>query len=584
LKNELTDLVAAALEKLRANGDLAVEALPPIVVERSRGGDHGDFACTVALSLAKVARTNPRQLATAIVDNLANSEAVEKFEIAGPGFINFFLAPAAFQALVPEILCRPNEYGRTNSGAGKKVQVEFVSANPTGPLHIGHGRGAAYGDTVASLLSATGHDVQREYYVNDAGRQMDILATSIWLRYLQLEGVALRFPDNGYQGDYIADMARDLRNTHGGALVRDLVSLEGELPPDASQGGDKEKHIDGLIAQAKQLLGSELYGTIYWHAREFQVEDIRADLAAFGVRFDNWYSEASLKQGPIDVAAATLAAAGLTYSKDGAIWFKSAEFGDEKDRVIFRENGEPTYFASDIAYHKEKFERGFEHIIDVWGADHHGYVARVKGALQAVGKDAECFDVLLVQFANLYRGGEKVQMSTRSGQFVTLKELREEVGVDAARFFYVMRRCEQHLDFDLDLAKSRSNDNPVYYIQYAHARICSVLSQAAERGMAFDETTTIATHLLSESHELDLLKTISRYPEVIESSAAAYEPHQLAFYLRELANDLHGYYNAHQFLVDDSALRQARLGLIKATGVVLRTGLGLLGVSAPQSM
>ena len=584
MKNELTDLVASALERLRANGELSVEELPPIVVERSRGGDHGDFACTVALSLAKLARTNPRQLATTIVDNLDATDAVERFEIAGPGFINFFLAPAAFQALVPEILSRPDDFGRSNVGAGKSVQVEFVSANPTGPLHIGHGRGAAYGDTVASLLSATGHDVQREYYVNDAGRQMDILATSIWLRYLQLEGAELRFPDNGYQGDYIADIAQELRDHHGSSLVRDLGSATTELPPDASQGGDKEKHIDALIVRAKHLLGAQLYGTVFWHARESQVDEIRDDLAALGVTFDNWYSEASLKQGPIDAAAASLEAAGLTYRKDGAVWFKSAEFGDEKDRVVFRENGEPTYFASDIAYHKEKFERGFDRVIDVWGADHHGYVARVKGALQAVGKDPESFDVLLVQFANLYRGGEKVQMSTRSGQFVTLRQLREEVGVDAARYFYVMRRCEQHLDFDLDLAKSRSNDNPVYYIQYAHARICSVLGQAVERGVAFDETAPLTTALLSETHELELLKTISRYPEVIESAAAAYEPHQLAFYLRELANDLHGYYNAHQFLVDDVLLRQARLGLIKATGGVIRTGLALLGVSAPQSM
>ena len=577
MKTTLADLIVGALRRLRETGDLPDVDLPPILVERSRGGEHGDFATPIALSLAKVARTNPRQLAASIVDRLSASELLDKVEIAGPGFINFFLADAAFQEVVPQILRAGDKYGRSGIGGGERVQVEFVSANPTGPLHVGHGRGAAYGDAVASLLSAIGCEVQREYYVNDAGRQMDILSTSIWLRYLKLCGETLRFPDNGYKGDYIFEVAQALRDEVGDTLKRTAAEVLVNLPLDESEGGDKEVYIDALIAQVKAALGRDGYSTVFWHGRESQVDEIREDLHAFGVDFDRWYSESTLKEGPISRVVTDLKASGHAYEKDGALWFKSTEYGDEKDRVIVRENGDPTYFASDIAYHKEKFERGFDRVIDVWGADHHGYVPRVKGALAAVGADPERFDVLLVQFANLYRGGEKVPMSTRSGQFVTLRELRDEVGVDAARYFYVMRRCEQHLDFDLDLAKSRSNENPVYYIQYAHARICSVLRQAAERAQSFAAIGGLDTATLTESQELALMKNLSRYPEVVETAARACEPHQVAFYLRELANDLHTYYNAHQFLVDDVPLRNARVGLITATGTVPASRVRYLG-------
>ena len=586
MKTTLSDLIRDALSRLQDAGTLPAGELPPVTVERSRGGDHGDFASPVALSLAKSARTNPRQLAAALVDELPVTELIERVDIAGPGFINFFLTDRAFQALVPQILSQGDRFGRSEYGRGTKVQVEFVSANPTGPLHVGHGRGAAYGDTVANLLAAVGHEVQREYYVNDAGRQMDILAISVWLRYLEACGEVLRFPDNGYQGDYIRDEARSLLQAQGETLKRPAADLMGDLPPDESEGGDKEQHVDALIACAKKLLGNSDYQVMFSLIRESQVAEIRDDLQGFGVEFDCWYSESKLKNGPIVAAVEKLETSGEAYRQGGALWFKATDYGDEKDRVVVRENGEPTYFASDIAYHQDKFGRGFDRVIDVWGSDHHGYVPRVKGALQALGLDQDRFEVLIVQFANLFRGGEKMPMSTRSGQFVTLRELREDVGVDAARYFYVMRRSEQHLDFDLDLAKSKSNDNPVYYIQYAHARICSVARQAEERGQALVVSTLGEQHWerLSEDRELQLLKTLSRYPEVVESAAVACEPHQMAFYLRDLANELHGYYNAHQFLVEDAILRDARLALVSATGQVLRSGLALLGVSAPESM
>jgi arginyl-tRNA synthetase len=468
------------------------------------------------------------------------------------------------------------------------VQVEFVSANPTGPLHVGHGRGAAYGAVVADLLAAVGFEVHREYYVNDAGRQMDILATSVWLRYLELCGEELDFPSNGYKGDYVWDIAATLHREHGDGYRSDARTVFAGVPADAdgAGGGDKEAHIDGLIAGAKRLLGDNRYRYCFELALNTILDDIRDDLAQFGVTYEAWYSERSLaERGAVVRAIERLREAGHVYEQAGAQWFRSSAFGDEKDRVLVRENGQTTYFASDIAYHMDKLERGFERVIDIWGADHHGYVPRVKAALTALGDDASRLDVLLVQFAILYRGGERAQMSTRSGEFVTLRELRREVGRDAARWFYVMRRCEQHLDFDLDLAKSESSDNPVYYVQYAHARVCSVLRQAADKGIAVDPSPgTDNLERLVEPQELALLKALARYPEVVEAAALAHEPHQVTGYLRDLANDLHTYYNAHQFLVDDAALRDARVKLILAAREVLRNGLGLLGVSAPEAM
>ncbi|MES9964389.1 MAG: arginine--tRNA ligase, partial [Candidatus Sedimenticola sp. 20ELBAFRAG] len=428
--------------------------------------------------------------------------------------------------------------------------------------------------------------VHREYYVNDAGRQMDILATSVWLRYLELCDEELTFPANGYKGDYIWDIAATLHREHEEVYKQGADDVFADIPADEPVGGDKEKHIDGLIDRAKQLLGDNRYRFVFELALNTILDDIRDDLGLFGVKYEEWYSERSLTEsGAVNRAIERLRSSGYLYEKEGAQWFRSTDFGDEKDRVVVRDNGQSTYFASDIAYHMDKLERGFDRVIDVWGADHHGYVPRVKAALEALGDDASKMDVLLVQFAVLYRGGEKVQMSTRSGEFVTLRELRKEVGADAARFFYVMRKCEQHMDFDLDLAKSQSNENPVYYVQYAHARVCSVLQQAAEKGIDV-EVTPGGDNLdrLVEAHEQALVKTMARYPEVVEVSALNEEPHQLTHYLRELANDFHTYYNAHQFLVDDAALRDGRIKLILAVRQVLRNGLNLLGVSAPERM
>ena len=586
MKSQIAVLVSQALEQLVAEQVLAAADIQTPVIERTRDPAHGDFATNAALVNSKAAKMRPRDLAERLVAALPLSAMVSAVDIAGPGFINFRLADAAYRLLIPEILEQGHSFGRSELGAGRRVQVEFVSANPTGPLHVGHGRGAAYGAVVADLLDAVGYRVHREYYVNDAGRQMDILATSVWLRYLELCGEALDFPSNGYKGDYVWDIAATLHRDHGDAYRHIAAEVFEGVPLDAPAGGDKESHIDGLIARAKALLGDNRYRFVFELGLNVILDDIRDDLSLFGVDYQEWYSERSLTEsGAVNKAIDRLRASGHLYEKAGAWWFRSTDFGDEKDRVVVRDNGQTTYFASDIAYHMDKLERGFDRVIDIWGADHHGYIPRVKAALQATGADASKLDVLLVQFAVLYRGGEKVQMSTRSGEFVTLRELRKEVGRDAARFFYVMRKCEQHMDFDLDLAKSQSSDNPVYYVQYAHARIHAVLRQAAERLIDVAPSEGAANlEQLVESHELDLLKALSRYPEVVESAATNEEPHQLTNYLRELANAFHTYYNAHQFLVDDAALRDARIKLILATREVLRNGLNLLGVSAPEQM
>ncbi len=586
MKQHLQQLVSQAIERLKQEGVLAPDLEVSAMIERTRDRAHGDFACNNALALAKVARQNPRKLGEQIMAALPASDLVAKVELAGPGFINFFLTPAAYHAVVGDVLRRGELYGQSDLGGGCPVQVEFVSANPTGPLHVGHGRGAAYGACVANLLQAVGYQVHREYYVNDAGRQMDILAVSVWLRYLERCGETLTFPSNGYKGEYVHEIAAEAVEIYDRALHRSAAEVFGDIPADEPQGGDKERHIDALVVRAKTLLGEAGYGRIFDLGLNTVLADIREDLKAFGVVYDEWFSERSLADdGSIDKALERLRDNGYIYEKGGAEWFRSTAFGDEKDRVVVRENGAKTYFASDIAYHMNKIERGYERVIDVWGADHHGYVPRVKAALEALGDDASKLDVLLVQFAILYRGGERVQMSTRSGSFVTLRELREEVGNDAARFFYVVRKCEQHMDFDLDLAKSQSNDNPVYYIQYAHARVCSVLRQLAEKGLGHDQARGEANlHLLSESHEQALMVTLSRYPELLEGAALNHEPHQIAHYLRELANEFHTYYNAHQFLVDDESLRDARLNLILAVKRVVQNGLLLLGVSAPDTM
>lgn len=586
LKAHLIPLLEKTVATLQQQQQLPAELPVSINLERSKDKAHGDFACNIAMVLAKPAKMNPRQIATLIVEQLAEDDVLAKAEIAGPGFINLFLTEKAKLQVVNDVITQTGQYGLSKVGAGKKVQVEFVSANPTGPLHVGHGRGAAYGSVVSSLLKAVGFDVHREYYVNDAGRQMDILATSVWLRYLELLGETFTFPSNGYRGEYIRDIAAELQQKHGDSFLRKADAVFEGVPTDEPQGGDKEAHIDGLTQQAKQLLGAADYRTVFDIGLNAILGDIRDDLAEFGAEYDEWFSERSLvESGVVDEAIETLKSADMLYQDNGAWWFRSTAFGDEKDRVVVRDNGQATYFASDIAYHLHKYQRGFDQIIDIWGADHHGYIPRVNAAVQALKQDADKLKVLLVQFAVLYRGTEKVGMSTRSGEFVTLRELREEVGNDAARFFYVLRSADQHMDFDLELAKSQSNDNPVYYVQYAHARVCSVFRQLAERGIDWDQKSGFASlELLSTDHEQALLTMLARYPEVLELAAINYTPHVLAHYLMDLARDFHTYYNAYQFISDDIALTQSRLTLIAAVRQVIANGLGLMGVSAPQTM
>lgn len=580
MKRNLERLVLDALSTLQQDGVLSIDDLPAVQLERTRDVKHGDFACNIAMVLAAASKLKPRDIAAKIAAAIPDSDLVGKIEVAGPGFINFFLKPGAFQNIPKEILDAGEAYGRSDYGQGRRIVVEFVSANPTGPLHIGHGRGAAYGAALANLLEAIGFTVQREYYVNDAGRQTGILALSVWLRYLEKCGEDIVFPPNAYQGEYIKEIAATLYERDGKSLCHSADAVMGVITPDMGV----EAQLDRLMEQAGRLIGKNAFRKVTDLAVQIILEDIRDDLAAFGVEFDTWFYEHEL----VDSKAVDQVINRLgehIYEKGGARWFSAKKFHDEKDRVVIRENGQPTYFALDTAYHLNKLERGIDRIIDVWGADHHGYVPRLKAAIAAMGEGSDKLDVLLIQFVSLYRGGRKVQMSTRAGEFVTLRELREEVGCDAARFFYVLRKSDQHLDFDLDLAKSQSSDNPVYYVQYAHARICSVMKQMDQKHLKWDaEEGAGNLSLLTEQHEQALLATLFRYPEVIESAAQGEEPHQLAYYLRDLANDFHTYYNTHQFLVESSPLRNARISLILATRQVLHNGLSLLGVSAPEVM
>ncbi|KAF0283743.1 arginine--tRNA ligase [Spiribacter roseus] len=586
MKEELVDLLSQALQSLAAAESLSLPDRIDIQLERGRGSGHGDYASNLAMRLAPVLRQNPRELATRLVAHLPVHAHIDQVEVAGPGFINFFLTRDAANAVIARIHREGREFGRSHYGRGQQVIVEFVSANPTGPLHVGHGRGAAFGAALADVLEATGHAVHREYYINDAGRQMHILAVSVLIRYLEHRGESMAFPANGYRGDYIHGIARDLEAEAGERYRITAAELTAGLPADAHAGGDKEAYIDALIARARGLLGEGRYEEILEAAVTAITGDIAEDLAAFGVRYDRWFSERALvRTGAVEHALEQLQAAGALYDAEGARWFRSTDYGDDKDRVVRRADGQTTYFASDIAYHLNKFERGFEQAIDVFGADHHGYMARVRASLEAFGHATDALTFRLVQFAILYRGSERLPMSTRAGEFVTLRALREEVGNDAARFFYVMRRPEQHLDFDLELAKSQSNDNPVYYIQYAHARVCSVRRQRHERGIEHDHDNGLShVDRLDADHEQALIQALGRYPEALESAAANHEPHLLAAYLRELAGAFHTYYNAHTFLVDDRDLRDARLTLIEAVRQVVRNGLDLLGVSAPERM
>ena len=583
-KAHLAELLRVALESV------APGATAEIQLERPRDATHGDFASNLGLQLARALKDNPRKIAERLVKELPASPLVAKAEVAGAGFINFRLAATARTGVVQAVLERGEGYGR-GKPTGRRVQVEFVSANPTGPLHVGHGRGAAYGASLACLLAFAGDTVCREYYVNDAGRQMDILGVSTWLRYLELFDEWVPFPPNAYQGDYVREMAQQIREAHGERFRHPAAAVLASVPaaPAAREDGSYtpdekeqlERRLDGLIAVAKDLLGEE-WTYVHQHALTEQLADCREDLEGFGVHFDCWFSERSLYDtGMVAKVVAELEKRGHIYLQDGARWFRSTAFGDEKDRVVQRDNGLYTYFASDIAYHANKFERGFDRVIDIWGADHHGYIARVKGALKAMDLDPARLDVALVQFVSLFRDGAKVSMSTRAGSYVTLRELRGEVGNDACRYFYLLRKQDQALDFDMTLAKSESSDNPVYYVQYAHARISSVLNQWGGR-----EAELPAADLapLTGERELGLCARLQSFPEVVAQAAADFAPHALAFFLRDLAADFHGWYNAERLLVDDEAVKRARLALAVAVRQVLRNGLRILGVSAPEAM
>ena len=591
MKTELERLIGQALQALSDSGALPAAADPSwAVVERARDTAHGDFASSAAMRLAKTAKRNPRELAQAIVAALPTNSLIAKTEIAGAGFINFFVAKDFYYRELTQVYALAGEYGRASRPQPHKVLLEFVSANPTGPMHVGHGRQAAYGDALASLLEAAGHEVFREYYINDAGRQMDILAVSVWLRYLELCGETLPFPQNGYRGDYLRPVAQALHARDGAALHRPAAALLADLPADAP-AGDKDKYIDAIIERAQALLGADGFRRVLDFGLEQMLAEVRDDLAGFGVRFDRWTSERAFTQsGAIDHALDVLRGQGRIYEKDGAQWFRATEFGDDEDRVVVRENGLKTYFASDIAYHLDKRERGFDTLIDVLGADHHGYVARVRGGLVAMGQPADCLEVCLIQLVSLYRNGVKLAMGKREATFVTLRQLREEVGNDACRLFYLMRGNDQPLDFDLELAKSKSNENPVFYIQYAHARVASVMKELAARGFTYDPAVARATvlaqgsHLLADEHAQAMLAALSRYPEIIVQAAANRAPHALVHYLRELANTLHTFYNAERVLVSEDDLRHARLYLLGGVQQVIRNGLGVLGVSAPESM
>ena len=583
MKQQLISALQEAVARLVADGNehADVPNIPEIKLEVPRNQDHGDYSTNIAMLLAKPLRQAPRDIATKLLANLGAPQFIASSEIAGPGFINFKLTNAAATQVLDTVMETGESYGKSTALGNQRVLIEFVSANPTGPLHVGHGRGAAYGDAIASLMQGAGCSVEKEYYVNDAGRQMDILTLSVWVRYLQKHGLNIGLPSNAYQGAYITEIANRLAEHKAESLLpKNNIVINAEPREE-----EKEAILDESIQTCRESLGDE-YAAVAQFVCDDVLSGIKDDLAGFKVEFDNWFSENSLvSTGALAHAVTKLEKEQKIYLDGGAKWFRSTEYGDEKDRVVIRDNGLSTYFASDIAYHAEKASRGFDTLINIWGADHHGYIARVRAAMTALGVDEKRLEIILVQFAALFRDGEKVPMSTRSGEFVTLQELINEVGSDAARFFYLSRRADQHLDFDLDLAKSKSNENPVYYVQYAHARICSVFEQLQEKGFSYDRVSSeVASIHLNQDKEKSLLNMLARFPELIATAATNREPHLLTNYLRELAGEFHGYYNGTKILIDEPELRASRLTLIDATRQVLRNGLVMLSIAAPTKM
>jgi arginyl-tRNA synthetase len=554
MRQKLSDIILFASRKAFEKGKLASEEFPAVEIGEPKTATHGDFSTNFAMVMASAQKMPPRKIAEIITGEIEDHAGlIEKTEIAGPGFINFFVKQNSWHPVLQQIYEDDEKFGSCNIGDGKKIQVEFVSANPTGPLHVGHGRGAAVGDSVANILSFCGYDVQREYYINDSGRQISTLGNSVYLRYLELFGEKIEFPGDCYQGDYIRETALKIKEDKGGLLLDE---------------SEKEAVLFCARFAAVRIL-----------------EGIKDDLELFGVKFDRWFSEQSLfDSGKVESVINNLKDADVIYEKDGAYWFRTSEYGDEKDRVVVRNNGLTTYFASDIAYHADKFDRGFERVIDVWGADHHGYIQRLSASIEASGRRRDQFHVILIQLVNLLRGGVPVAMSTRSGEFVTLQDVIKEVGTDAARFIFLTRHYESHLDFDLELAKKKSNDNPVFYVQYVHARISSIVRKGREDGIDEVRWDKKIISVLTEPEEIQILKILASYQDVVRSGAELLEPHRITYFLMNLAAAFHSYYNKHRVLSDDPAITKGRLCLVLAIKKVIRNGLKLLGVSAPEQM
>ena len=554
MKHFVRKLINSALDQAKNNGDLELSVMPEVVVEKPKEEKFGDFSTSLAMGLSKSERRKPYEVAEILSRHLQSSEEyIASVTIAGPGFLNLTMKPIFFLERLVKVAEQGDQYGSSNAGQGKKVLLEFVSANPTGPLHVGHGRGAAVGDMLGRLLDKAGYDVSTEYYINDVGNQMNTLGRSTWARYLELQGKVNEFPADYYQGDYIKDIARDIKNKHGNEFLNKT-----------------EEQVLSFFRE---------------YALNSVLDGIKKDLSDFDVSFDRWFSEKNLyDQKLVDTSVNWLREEKHVYDKDGAVWLKSSKFNDEKDRVLIKQSGEKTYFCSDIAYHKNKIDRGFEWIVDLWGADHHGYVPRMKSALKAMGYDESVFKVMLIQFVSLKRGGETVSMSTRSGEFETLAEVIKDVGLDATRFFFLMRSSDTHLDFDLELAKKESADNPVFYIQYAHARICSIFRKATENGIKLLDSADIDLSPLKNEEEFIMIKKILSFGETIEKSAELLEVHRIAFYLQDLVGNFHRYYSRNRIVSDDHALSSARLFLMNCLRITIRNGLSVMGVSAPDRM
>ena len=560
IKETIKQLIEEALDNCVQSGLLSEKQFPPFVIETPKMKDHGDYATNVAMLLAPLEKKPPRKIALAIIEHIPKKDDVlEKLEIAGPGFINFFISRSCWLEAFQDISLQGSDYGKSQLGQSKKINLEYVSANPTGPLHIGHGRGAAVGDALANILKTVGYEVIREYYINDTGNQMALLGKSVYTRYLQLLGKEVDFPPDFYQGDYIEEIAQ---------LIVSQYKNQYEKTPEAE---------------------SIPFFTSF--AVDHILKGIQKDLGDFGAKFDNWFSEKTLhNEKAVEKAIDKLKENDYLYQNEGHLWFKSTHFGDDKDRVVIRDTGVPTYFASDCAYHLNKLERGFERVINIWGADHHGYIPRIKAVVEAFGKNKDMVEVLLVQFVNLLRAGSPVAMSTRSGTFVTLREVIEEVGKDSVKYIFLTRKSDAHLDFDLEVAKKQSDENPVYYVQYAHARICNIINFAEEQGIALPDPDKVNLELLTLPEEINLIKQLTSYPEMVEGCALNLEPHRVTIYLNELVSNFHRYYHLGKLdgtlrvVTEDAEISKSRLWLVNTIRIIIKNALHLLGVSAPEKM